>query len=169
MQQKWEDSNLSVSVAMAVFNGEKYIKEQIDSIIPQLKENDEIVISYDESQDNTYNIISDYAKKDFRIKIFDGPNKGAIYNFENAILNCTKEYIFLCDQDDVWEPDKVDMVINEFSRTNVDLILHDALIVDNNLKEIGPSFFNKRKCKKGILIILLKIPTSVVVWLLIVV
>lgn len=135
---------------MAVYNGEKYIREQIDSILPQLKENDEIVISYDESQDNTYNIINDYAKKDLRFKIFNGPNKGAIYNFENAILNCTKEYIFLCDQDDVWEPNKVDTVIKEFSKTNADLILHDASIVDKDLNELEPSFFKKRNCKKGI-------------------
>lgn len=142
---------MSISVAMAVYNGEKYIREQIDSILPQLGSNDEIVISYDRSNDDTLKIITDYATKDPRFKILTGPKKGATYNFENAILNCSKEYIFLCDQDDVWEKDKVEVILKEFSKTNADLILHDAVIVDENLKEKEPSFFKKRKCRKGIL------------------
>lgn len=141
---------MSVSVAMAVYNGEKYIKEQLDSILPQLGNNDELVISYDKSQDKTYEIITDYAKKDSRIKVIDGPSKGAIANFECAILNCSKEYIFLCDQDDVWSHDKIKTIMEEFSKTKADLILHDATVVDEHLNKIEPSFFAKRNCKKGL-------------------
>lgn len=142
---------MSISVAMAVYNGEKFIEEQINSILPQLKDTDELVISYDKSSDKTYDIISNYAKIDQRVKVIDGPGKGAIYNFENAIINCTKEYIFLCDQDDVWVSDKVETVLKEFSKTNADLILHDAVVVDENLNKIKSSFFKARRCKKGIL------------------
>ena len=73
MFQSLEENNLSISVAMAVYNGEKYIREQIDSILPQLGSNDEIVISYDRSNDDTLKIITDYATKDPRFKILTGP------------------------------------------------------------------------------------------------
>lgn len=63
---------MGISVAMAVYNGEKYIEEQILSILKQLKCNDELVISYDKSTDGTYRIISDLAVRDSRIKIFRG-------------------------------------------------------------------------------------------------
>ena len=65
--------NIRVSVAMATFNGEKYIKNQIDSILINLKENDELIISDDGSNDNTLNIIKEY--NDYRIIIFDGPKR----------------------------------------------------------------------------------------------
>ena len=135
---------------MAVYNGEKFLAEQLDSILPQLKLGDEIVISYDKSQDKTYEIITDYAKKCPKIKIVFGQSAGLIRNFENALLNCTNDYIFLCDQDDVWMPNKVDAVLDAFAKTGADLILHDAVIVDENLHKIEQSFFTKRKCCTGL-------------------
>ena len=91
-----------ISVAMAVYNGEKYIKEQICSILAQLSKDDELVISYDDSCDNTLNIINGLRGNDSRIKLVNGLSKGLIKNFENAIVNCSNEYIFLSDQDYVW-------------------------------------------------------------------
>lgn len=141
---------LNISVAMAVFNGEKYIKEQIESILPQLLPDDEIIISYDDSADNTYKIIKELSFFDKRIKIIKGPDLGIIKNFENAILNCKNEYIFLSDQDDIWLQNKVKSILSEFQNNNPDLILHDAIIVDENLKELYNSFFKKRNSKPGL-------------------
>ena len=91
-----------ISVAMAVYNGSKYIRQQIDSILPQLREGDELIISYDESQDDTLEIIRTYERKDARVKVFTDPGSGVTDNFNNAISHCTGDYIFLSDQDDVW-------------------------------------------------------------------
>ncbi|MDQ5983650.1 MAG: hypothetical protein RUMPE_00674 [Eubacteriales bacterium SKADARSKE-1] len=142
---------MSISVAMAVFNGEKYIKEQIHSILPQLSPEDELIVSCDKSSDNTLEIIKNIAFVDGRVNLIEGPGQGAVKNFENAILNCNNEYIFLSDQDDSWLPNKVNCVLKEFQKTNADLILHDAIIVDENLQELHGSFFKKRNSKPGIL------------------
>lgn len=136
---------------MAVYNGEKYISDQIKSIIVQLRENDELVISYDDSSDKTLDIIKSFADSDSRIKLFPGPNKGVIANFENAIKRCMNECIFLSDQDDIWTEDKVKCVLKEFEDNKVDLVIHDARIVDENLNQVNESFFNLRKCKKGLI------------------
>ena len=89
-----------VSVAMASFNGEKYISTQIKTILENLTENDELVISDDGSTDGTRRIIEGF--NDSRIRLLEGPKQGVKKNFENAIRNCSGKYIFLSDQDDVW-------------------------------------------------------------------
>lgn len=137
----------SISVAMATYNGEEYIKEQLDSILVQLNNNDEIVISDDGSSDNTINIINSY--KDKRIKLINGPKLGVKKNFENAIKNCQNEYIFLADQDDIWVGNKVEIVLNYFIRKKADLIIHDCDVVNNKLEVINESFYDLRKSKKG--------------------
>ena len=145
----------SISVAMAVYNGEKYLKAQIDSILPQLNESDEIIISYDQSNDHTLEVLNEY-KNDKRIKIFNGPCLGVVKNFENAVKNCNNEIIFLCDQDDIWLPNKVDYVLDAFEQTNADVVLHNAKVVDSNLNVISESFFYKRNCQTGVLKNILK-------------
>lgn len=142
---------MAISVAMAVYNGEKYIKEQILSILKQLKCNDELVISYDKSSDNTYRIISELAVRDDRIKIFSGPSRGIIKNFENALLNCKNDYIFLSDQDDIWLDNKVNDVIKTFKDTGADVVLHDCMVIDEKNEAISLSFFKLRHCKQGFL------------------
>lgn len=139
----------SISVAMATYNGEKYIKEQLDSILKQLKEFDEIVISDDGSSDNTINIINSY--KDKRIKLINGPKLGVKKNFENAIKNCNNKFIFLADQDDIWVNNKVEIVLNYFIKEKADLIVHDCDVVNEKLEVIDESFYKYRKSKKGIL------------------
>lgn len=143
----------SVSVAMAVYNGEKYLKQQLDSILPQLTDYDEIVVSLDPSKDNSKCILDSYQDK--RIQVFDGPGKGVIANFENAIQRTKNEIIFLCDQDDVWNSKKVNKVLSVFNQ-NVNVVMHDAKIVDENLEVIEDSYFTFRKSKLGILHNILK-------------
>ena len=139
-----------ISVAMATYNGEKYIKEQLDSILRQLSSNDEIIISDDGSTDNTVKIINSY--KDKRIKLINGPKLGVKKNFENAIKNCNGKYIFLSDQDDIWLDNKVSIILEEFKKNNCTILLHDAIVFDSDTNEIiYDSFYKFRNSKKGII------------------
>lgn len=138
-----------ISVCVAAFNGEKYIEEQILSVLRNLDSQDEIIISDDGSSDRTRRIVDDLAEKDRRIRIIDGPRKGLIKNFENAIVHSKGDIIFLCDQDDVWKDNKVKTVLDIFGNTDCTLVMHDACIVDANLRISGCSFFEFKKCKKG--------------------
>lgn len=143
-----------VSVAMATYNGEKYIKEQITTILDNLQDNDELVISDDGSNDNTINIIKSF--NDQRIKLINGPRKGLKQNFNNAIKNTTGDYIFLSDQDDIWMSDKVNKILEEFRKNDYILIQHDAIVVDEKDNIIFDSFAEHRKVKTGIVKNLIK-------------
>ena len=145
---------INVSVAMATYNGERYIKEQIESILKNLKENDELVISDDGSTDKTIDIINSF--NDSRIKLVSGPRKGIKQNFNNAIINTNGEYIFLSDQDDIWIDNKVEIVLNELSKRDYILIQHDAIVVDENDNILYDSFAEHRKVKTGIIKNLIK-------------
>ena len=139
-----------ISVAMATYNGEKYIKEQLESILKQLNKNDEIIISDDGSTDNTINIIKNL--KDKRIKVINGPRKGVKQNFANAINNCSGKYIFLSDQDDIWCDNKVEAVLSEFGKEKVNCVIHDCVVFDSKTNNIIiNSFFEYRKSRKGII------------------
>ena len=139
----------SVSVAMAVYNGETYLKEQLDSILIQLKPSDELIISYNESSDNTWNIITAYAEKYPVIHIFTCNEKGVFANFENAILHCTNDIIFLCDQDDVWNPDKVETVVKTMEKDHSILALHNCEYTDEHLNSQNLDLFKDRNVKEG--------------------
>ena len=95
-----------ISVCIATYNGEKYIKEQLDSIIPQLGHEDEIVISDDGSSDSTLDIINSINDERIRITVNQGKH-GVNSNFNNALLHAKGDFIFLADQDDIWLSGKV--------------------------------------------------------------
>ncbi len=138
-----------VSVAMATYNGEKYLKEQIDSILVNLSLEDELIISDDGSNKETLKILDDYQKKDARIFLVNGPRKGVKKNFENALSHCQGRYIFLADQDDIWMENKVEMVLPYLKEYSV--VVHDAIIVDQDGNELCHSFFAMRSSGKGVL------------------
>ena len=137
-----------VSVVMAVYNGEKYIREQIDSILVQLREKDELIISYNESIDGTLNVISEYEKNDDRIQVFCCSERGVIPNFENAIKHANGDVIFLCDQDDIWDINKISKVMKEFNN-NVVLVEHNCEFVASNGAHLNGDLFKRRKARKG--------------------
>ena len=90
-----------ISIAMATYNGEKNIKEQIESILNQTLKEFELIICDDASTDNTVPILTSFAEKDKRIKILKNEqNLGFKKNFEKILFHCTGEYIAFCDQDD---------------------------------------------------------------------
>ena len=131
---------MKISVALAAYKGEQYISEQIDSILPQLGENDELIVSDDYPAGKTREIVLGYQSEDKRVRYIEGEGKGVVKNFENALRACTGDIIFLCDQDDVWMSDKVKLVMKEFSN-GADLVLHDASVTDSALNITEPSYF----------------------------
>ena len=138
--------NRSVSVCMASYNGEQHILEQIQSILSQLDLNDELIISDDNSTDNTVDIIKEF--NDNRIKIIENnTNIGYTGNFERALREVKNEIVFLSDQDDVWLDNKVKTVIKYLDK--YDFVVSDAKIVDNNLSVINVSHFNVHNVKNG--------------------
>lgn len=131
---------MKISVALAAYKGQQYIAGQIESILPQLGENDEIIVSDDYPQGLTREAVMNIAKRDKRVKYIEGEGKGVVRNFENALEACTGDVIFLCDQDDVWQADKVNSVMAEIAK-GADLVLHDAAVTDADLNITEPSFF----------------------------
>lgn len=138
-----------ISVALAAYKGEKYIYEQIKSILPQLDEKDEIIVSDDRPGGITEKIVRKMMEKDSRIVYLEGSGKGVVANFVNAIRHCKGDKIFLCDQDDVWLPDKVKLVMKAFSE-GADLVLHNAYVTDRKLNITDTSFFELRGSRKGV-------------------
>jgi len=138
---------MSISVCIATYNGESYIKEQLESILCQLHFDDEIILSDDSSSDNTITIIE--AIGDERIKLFKGQIFAShVYNFEHALKHANGEYIFLSDQDDIWLPHKREVMLKHLK--SYDLVLSDAFVVDDKLNPLHPSFFAFNHSKKGI-------------------
>lgn len=131
---------MKISVALAAYKGEQYISGQLDSILAQLGENDELIISDDYPEGKTREIALDYQSRDKRVRYIEGEGKGVVKNFENALKACSGDVIFLSDQDDVWMPDKVEHVMKEFL-SGADLVLHDASVTDSALNITEPSYF----------------------------
>lgn len=131
---------------MATYNGEKYLKKQIDSIIPQLTENDEIIISDDGSTDATCSIIQTY--NDERIKLIKNDNyHGYVGNFENALRASSGDCIFLCDQDDIWKPNKIKVIMKYLKK--YDLVTHNAELINETGNSLGKTYFDCMHRKKG--------------------
>lgn len=143
---------MKISVAMAVYNGEKYVMEQLNSILSQLDDKDEICISVDPSTDDSYRMLVKLSQQEPRIKVNMGLGAGVKKNVEQAVKMCTGDIIFLADQDDVWKEDKVIRVLECFSDPEVLLVLHDVVVMDENLTEVQiESFFVYKQCKPGVL------------------
>lgn len=131
-----------ISVCIATYNGEKYIKEQLNSILLQIGEKDEIIVSDDHSSDNTMQIILSIG--DQRIKVFTNEKeKGYTSNFQNALSYAKGDYIFLSDQDDIWTDNKVNYCINQLQ--TCDFVVSDAIVVDQNKNTISTSYYLERK------------------------
>lgn len=130
---------MKISVALAAYKGEKYIKEQLLSILSQLGENDEIIVSDDLPSGLTRGAVAELT--DSRIKYIEGPGKGVVRNFENALNHCTGDIIFLSDQDDVWLDKKVSTVLSEIEKGS-ELVLHNAEITDGELNSLSETCFD---------------------------
>ncbi|UKT63247.1 glycosyltransferase family 2 protein [Pedobacter mucosus] len=145
--------NQMVSVCLATYNGSKGIARQLATILTQIGDSDEIIVSDDCSTDDTLEIIR--AFNDKRIKIFSNTLKnGPVGNFENSLKMAAGDIIFLCDQDDIWFEEKVEEHLK--AHLKYDLIVSDAIVIDSNQKILFNSFFKARKSKTGLLVNLKK-------------
>ncbi|MGJ1335524.1 glycosyltransferase family 2 protein [Sphingobacterium siyangense] len=131
-----------VSVCIATFNGEKYIKDQILSILNQVNCTAEIIVSDDKSTDKTVEIVKSF--NDPRIKIVENMlGKGPVKNFENAISHAKGSIIFLSDQDDIWRDDKVTKILSFFeSYPEYSCLFSNAKLIDKHGKETIGRFFS---------------------------
>lgn len=138
--------NERVSVCMASYNGAKYIGEQLESIIKQLNEADEIIISDDGSTDETIQIIERINSP--LIKLFHNHFRNHILNFEFALKQATGDLIFLSDQDDVWIENKV--CIMKAYLAKYDIVCSNCHIVDESLNKLQKEFYtNTPEKRKG--------------------
>jgi glycosyltransferase involved in cell wall biosynthesis len=138
----------NISVCMATHNGARFIAEQLRSITGQLSADDEIVIVDDHSTDETIKIATSLNLP--RLKILTPPQRlGPVKAFELAVGQAAGELIFLADQDDVWLPGRVAAMRDALTRC--DLVVCDAVVVDENLEVIHPSFFAVRRSGPGVL------------------
>lgn len=141
-----------IDILLATYNGEKFVKEQIESILNQTYENFNLIISDDASTDNTLNILEEYEKKDTRIKVFKKEkNKGLIDNFEFLLKNVTSDYFMFSDQDDIWKKDKIEKSINKLKEESSGLVYTDLEIVDEKLNVIYPSYWKYKQIYKKII------------------
>jgi glycosyltransferase involved in cell wall biosynthesis len=136
--------NQKICLALCTYNGERFLQEQLDSIASQVRLPDLLVTVDDKSSDDTVKIIEAFAKNaPFPVKHFvNEKNLGFIKNFEKAVRLCEGEIIALVDQDDVWIPEKLEVIEKYFSDDPLtDMIFSDADVVDEKLNSLGYSLW----------------------------
>ena len=142
----------TIEILMATYNGEKYISEQINSIINQTYKNWKLLIRDDGSKDETLEILKEYEKKDKRINILRDTkgNLGFVKNFEELLRNSSEEFVMFSDQDDYWLENKIELYINELiklseiERKNPLLLHSNSFICDENLNIKKKEFVNSK-------------------------
>lgn len=145
------NSKETIDILVATYNGEKFIKQQIDSIINQTYNNIRIIISDDCSTDSTRQILEEYKKKDDRIILyFQEKNIGYIKNFEFLLTKVESKFYALSDQDDVWLPEKLEYSLDKLISTDSDLIHSDLIVVDTNLDMLYKSRWKKMGLTKKV-------------------
>jgi glycosyltransferase involved in cell wall biosynthesis len=124
----FKSASVKVSIALCTYNGEKFLKAQIDSYLRQTYLPDELIVCDDNSQDNTVALLEELKKTaPFHVSIFrNKSNLGVIRNFEKAIEMCSGDIIFLSDQDDIWRNDKIEICLENFENH------HGSLMVFSN-------------------------------------
>ena len=136
---------MKISVAMCTYNGADFLPAQLESILAQSRKPDQIVVCDDGSTDETRAVLQKFEKQspDLILLRFNKKNLGSIKNFEQAIGLCNGEVIALSDQDDVWRPDKLQLVEQAFKKQSTALVFSDAELVDENLKPLNRRMWNE--------------------------
>lgn len=130
-----------IDILLATYNGEKYLREQIDSILNQTHKNIRLIVSDDCSKDGTGKILEEYKNKDERIKVYyQEKNLGVVKNIEFLLGKVEAPYYMLADQDDVWLPEKAEKSLESLKSNNADLVFGDLEVVDENLNTLYKSF-----------------------------
>ena len=125
-----------VSVVIATYNGARFLRQQLQSIIDQTYPNIEIIVVDDASRDDTISIVTEYATTDHRVRLHRSEgNIGFLKNFERGVLSSSGDYIALSDQDDIWLPEKIEILMRECK--DHPLIYCDSELIDENGKSLG--------------------------------
>ena len=131
-----------VDILLATYNGARYLKEQLDSILNQTYSDFRLIISDDKSTDKTRSIIEEYAKKDSRIECyFQENNLGVIKNFEFLMKKVESDYFMFSDQDDIWKENKIEKSMEVMENDKADLVYSDLEVVDKNLNTTFKSYW----------------------------
>ncbi|MBF4492904.1 glycosyltransferase family 2 protein [Flavobacterium sp. MR2016-29] len=141
-----------VSVVLCTYNGSSYLKKQLNSILEQTYDIDEIVIVDDCSTDSTRDILREYQKDNNKIKLFfNEKNLGSNSSFRYAISLASNNYLALCDQDDIWYKNKIEIQMNSVFSSGFEhdnkplLVFHDLCLIDQNDNITNKSFWKLRK------------------------
>jgi len=140
---RFQSRRLRISACMAAYNGGKYIDAQLDSILAQLRDEDEVLIVDDCSRDDTRERILRSA--DPRIRLLrHSKNLGVVPTFEDALRSATGDVLFLCDDDDVWAPTKVQRFLDVFERhRDVEVVTSRVSLIDENDDRLPNSRVNR--------------------------
>ncbi len=132
-----------LSVAMATYNGERFLPEMLESLAAQTRPPDELVVRDDDSQDGTVGILHAYARRvPFRVEVISGgPRLGYAQNFIAASRACRGSVIFFADQDDSWRPPKLATVVDRVRRSRPEAVFHDFALMDEHGARLADSFY----------------------------
>lgn len=139
---------MRLSVCMCTYNGARFLREQLESILMQLGPQDELIVVDDGSRDSTVAVLQSLG--DSRLRLYRNErNLGPARSFERALALAQGDRVFLADQDDVWLPGKVPAMVDALNEA--DLAVSDCRVVDEALNELHPSFFARQRSGPGLL------------------
>ena len=139
---------MTVSVALALYNGEKFIEKQLDTLRLQTVKPNQVVLCDDGSSDNTVNIVNEYIKK-YSLgdswKVYKNPqNLGYAKNFYHAMELCDGDLIYLCDQDDIWKNDKIEKMNKVMEENpNISLLMCKGGVIGADDRELHGMMIKK--------------------------
>ncbi len=139
---------MKISIAMATYNGAKYLQKQLDSFVVQTRRPDELIICDDGSSDDTVKMLSAFAEQaPFDVHLHCNQiNLGFVQNFSKALSLCTGDLVFLSDQDDVWFDHKIEYMLQPFiNYEDVGLVYSDAVLTNSELEPTEHTLFGRRK------------------------
>lgn len=146
---------INVAILLSTYNGEKFLKQQLDSILAQSTENWDLFIRDDGSKDSTLEIIAYYASNYKNIHFLkDNSSKGASLSFMTLLENVVAKYYMFCDQDDIWLPNKIEISLEKMQKAEstyykMPILVHsDLMVVDDQLKIMHSSFWTYAKLKQ---------------------
>lgn len=148
MNSKSPSDAIPVFIAMATYNGERYLSKQLESILSQTIKPAQIVVSDDRSRDKTAGILEEYSKSGLVKVSVNENNQGVIANFKNSVSLIDRPgYVALSDQDDIWVPEKLQVLWERLSAIDDGqtpaMVYSDLTVVDRNGRVLNPSFWNE--------------------------
>lgn len=140
------ETPIKVSVAMCTFNGALHIREQLDSLVRQSVRPDELILVDDQSTDDTVRLVREFCDSVTMCVhvVVNESRLGVVANFQKALMIATGDVIFLSDQDDVWEPEKIAITLVPFKNPSVQVVACDAALVNSKLEPLGASLWTSQ-------------------------